>query len=197
MKYLGNLHNRAVYVWEFPDKSVYVGLTLNLDRRKSEHNDLTNNTAVSKHIKLTGLIPEYKIISDEYINSEDAQNLENCTIEEYRGKGWKVLNIAKAGGLGGCKRRITKEMAQMDALKYKTKTEWSIKSPQMYSAAYRNEWFDELTRHMKNGKIKWGEQEILDVIKNYKTLKDFRIGNPQAYDSLRKQSKDFCIFVCD
>ena len=95
MKYLGNLHNRAVYVWEFPDKSVYVGLTLNLDRRKSEHNDLTNNTAVSKHIKLTGLIPEYKIISDEYINSEDAQNLENCTIEEYRGKGWKVLNIAK------------------------------------------------------------------------------------------------------
>ncbi len=195
MKYLGNLYHRAVYVWEFPDNSVYVGLTLNIDRRKSEHNDLTKNTAVSKHIKSTGLVPEYKIISDDYIDAEDAQNLENCTIEEYRAKGWKVLNIAKAGGLGGCKRRITKEMAQVDSLKYKTKTEWSKMSPQTYYAANRNGWFDELTKHMKSGRIKWGEQEILDVAIKYKSFKDFRIGNPQAYDALRNQTQEFRDYI--
>lgn len=197
MKYLGNLFNRAVYAWEFDDKSVYVGLTLDLDRRGKEHNDILKNTQVSKHIKNTGLTPKFKIISDEYISSDDAQNLENCTIEEYRLNDWKILNLAKPGGLGGCKRRITKDMAIKDALNYKTKTEWSKKSPTFYSAAYRNGWFDEATSHMVSGNLKWGEKEILDIIKvnNYKTLKEFRNGHPNVYDSLRNQTKEFRDYI--
>lgn len=197
MKYLGNLFNRAVYVWEFDDNSVYVGLTLNLDRRGKEHTDLTNKSQVSKHIKETGTIPKFKLISDEYINADDAQNLENCTIEEYKIKGWKILNIAKAGGLGGCKRKFTKDMVIQDALKYKTKTEWQKKSPTLYGVAYRNKWFDEATAHMKHGGTKWKEEDIMDDIRknDYKTLLDFRIGSPQAYDSLRNQTPQFREYI--
>lgn len=197
MRYLGNLYHRAVYVWEFDDNSVYVGLTLDLDRRGKEHTDLSNNTQVSKHIQETGILPKFKLISDDYISSEDAQNLENCTIDEYKLKGWKILNVAKAGGLGGCKRRITKDMVIKDALKYKTKTEWQKKSPSIYGAAYRNKWFDEATSHMKHGGTKWNEQQILDDIEknNYKTILDFRTGSPQAYDALRNQTPQFREYI--
>jgi len=195
MSFLGNMYRRAVYVWEFPNNSVYVGLTLNTERRKKEHSDIEGKSEVSRYIKKTGLTPSFKLISDDYIDASDAQNLEDCTIQDYKIKGWNILNKAKAGGLGGCKRRITKDEVAKEALKYTTKTMFQKNSPQAYSAAYRNGWFDEVTSHMKHGGLKWGEKEILDVIKNYETLKDFRNGNPQAYDALRNQTKEFKNYI--
>jgi hypothetical protein len=109
MQYLGNMYSRAVYSFEFPDKTAYVGLTLNIDKRKIQHIHKTSNSPVAKYRNLTGQEPIFKIISNGYVESSEAQNIENCTINDYKLRGWKVLNKAKAGGLG-CVRIIwTKE----------------------------------------------------------------------------------------
>ena len=37
MKVLGDRKKRMIYAYEFPDHSVYVGLTFNYDKRDKEH----------------------------------------------------------------------------------------------------------------------------------------------------------------
>ena len=55
MKRLGNLYNRCIYSYEFPDNYVYVGLTYNLHERNLQHIKMG---PVFKHIKETNLEPE-------------------------------------------------------------------------------------------------------------------------------------------
>jgi predicted GIY-YIG superfamily endonuclease len=109
MQYLGNQYKRLVYLFKFDDNSVYIGLTYNKDDRYMSH--LTSpNSAVFRHIQKTGLQPKFEIISDDYIDVQDAANLEVCKIQEYRNLGYNVLNTMKGGGLGSCKKKWTKEL---------------------------------------------------------------------------------------
>jgi hypothetical protein len=66
MKEQGNSFTRIIYSFEFADNCVYVGLTFNEKKRKSEH--LSDNRGpVAKHITKTGLIPKYKRLSNPVI----------------------------------------------------------------------------------------------------------------------------------
>jgi len=175
MEYLGNLFNRLVYVYEFPDKSVYVGLTMNKSQRDRTHKKEGSKSAVLKHIKETGLNPEYKVISDDYIDASDAQNLENCTIEKYRNEGWNILNKAKAGGLGGrCLVNWTLEKTQLEALKYDTLTKFADGARTAFNTAKRNGWLPEITKHMIVLKIKRTPDSIIEKMSQYKSLGEFR-----------------------
>lgn len=90
-----------VYAYEFNDKSVYIGLTRNLEKRINIRNN-DYNDAVNLHMRKTKLIPKLIEIS-KYIKSEKAQLLEITTIENYKNNGWKILNRREGGGLGGYK----------------------------------------------------------------------------------------------
>ncbi len=175
MEYLGNLFKRLVYVYEFPDKSVYVGLTMNKSERDRTHKKEGSKSAVLKHIKETGFNPEYKVISDDYIDASDAQNLENCTIEKYRNEGWNILNKAKAGGLGGrCLVNWTLEKTQIEALKYDTLTKFADGSRTAFNTAKRNGWLPEITKHMRVLKIKRTPESILEKMSQHKSLGELR-----------------------
>lgn len=103
MKPIGDLYSRLIYAYEFSDKSVYVGLTCNSDRRKNEHLNLlskkSKSTTVTKYILKTGLQPIYKELT-EYVNVEEAQKLESFYINFYKKNGWIILNKIIAGGIG-------------------------------------------------------------------------------------------------
>ena len=71
MKVYGDLYKRLIYVCEFSDNNVYIGLTCDSDRRKDEHINTDINSSSYKHKLKTGLIPEYKELTD-YINVEEA-----------------------------------------------------------------------------------------------------------------------------
>jgi hypothetical protein len=145
---LGHLYSRMVYAYEFPDNTVYVGLTLNKEKRDAAHNDLVKlSSPVAKHILKTNLKPNYKVVS-EYIDAKDAQDLENCTIENYRQNGWNVLNSHKGGGLGACRRFWTKEMTEIAASKYTTKSEFKRNDKNAYQAAQKYGWLKDITQHM-------------------------------------------------
>ena len=137
---IGNLYKRLIYVFEFSENSVYIGLTCDSDRRMNEH--LMSKTSVYKHIKKTGLSPSYKELT-EYINSEEASVLEINYVEEYKKKGFNILNIVKAGGLGGSRIKWNYESCKEESSKYKNRTDFCRYKRKAYDLCVRNGWIDE------------------------------------------------------
>jgi predicted GIY-YIG superfamily endonuclease len=172
MTRVGNLYKRLVYAYEFPDNSVYVGLTYDKQDRDSRHKQ-KEKSAVFQHIKKTGLEPIMINISDDYIDAEDARTLEECTIQKYKMDGWNVLNIAKAGGLGGCARIWKKEEVQKLAKQFTSPTKFKSKHSSAFNAAKRNGWLDEVTTHMKK-KNRWTDEVLKDRMSNYNSQSELR-----------------------
>jgi predicted GIY-YIG superfamily endonuclease len=185
---IGNLVKRAVYAFEFPDKSVYVGLTYNLGLREKQHLADEGYSAVSKHIKKTNLSPLFKKISEDYLDAQDALNLEICTIEKYRNEGWNILNIRKGGELGfACSRIYTFEKVKEEASKYKSVGEFKKNALEYYRAAIRNGWFDEITSNMdRKARKKITKDQVKDVALRYTTLADFEREQPSFYSAARR-----------
>ena len=171
-KPLGNIRKRLIYSFEFPDKSVYVGLTFDADGRYRQHQKSVTS-AVNKYGKETGLIPTFNILT-EYVSDEEAVKMEYEYVNQYRNNGWKILNIAKTGGLGSIPIKWTIDILKQEALKYKTRAEFLKMNPKAYGAALRYKIMNDITKHMgkrKNEKIP--TEYILSVAKQYNVLKDF------------------------
>ena len=83
MKICGNSHHRLIYLFEFNDNNVYIGLTYNYENRCNEHLITDKSSSVYKHIEKTGLIPTYKKLTD-YIDIEDAMSFEKYYIIHYK-----------------------------------------------------------------------------------------------------------------
>ena len=113
MKVLGDRKKRMIYAYEFPDHSVYVGLTYNYDKRDKEHKS-KENSAVRQHIKQTGLIPIHKPLTD-YLPVKDAQQMEGEFVDYYRRLGWTILNVKQTGGVG----IITNKVEDAKILEYR------------------------------------------------------------------------------
>jgi hypothetical protein len=103
---------KIVYSFTFYDDDknivgVYVGITNDEERRKNEHiygkssfNDREVKSAVSKFINENPNFSfEYKKLS-ELSDYQTAAKLEQKYVDEYRDKGYRILNIRKTGGGG-------------------------------------------------------------------------------------------------
>lgn len=146
MKPLGSLYERLIYAYEFPDKSVYVGLTHDSDERYEDHM-INKKGQVYKHINKTKLTPKYKLLTD-YIDVYEASKKEGMVVEEYRNNGWKILNKAKTGSVGSGVRKWTKEKCLEVSKKCKFKKEYYENYKASYLAARKNGWLDECCKHM-------------------------------------------------
>jgi predicted GIY-YIG superfamily endonuclease len=186
MESLGNIAHRMIYSFEFPDKTVYVGLTFNSKKRFNQHLK-SIKSAVNKHIKETGLTPIFKKHTD-YISKEDAIKMEGEIEDQYRQNGWKILNIAKTGALGSSILKWTFDELQKEALKFKTRGEFSNQSPSAYSSAQRQGLLDDITKHMTLlKKYKYTYDQLKDVANKYTSLRDFREYDDGAYQSAKAQ----------
>jgi hypothetical protein len=180
---LGDLFNRLVYAYEFPDNTAYIGLTHDKDERDYLHRI---KGPIAKHINETGLQPVLKLISVDYINAVDAQNLEACTIEKYKKDGWNLLNKAKAGSLGMCKVFWTKDKVQNEANKFERRVDFQKNSPKAYNAALRNGWLDEVCDHMEKTFIEWTKDKVIEIAKEYTKVIDFQRNSPKAYGAAQR-----------
>jgi predicted GIY-YIG superfamily endonuclease len=180
---LGDLYNRLVYVYEFPDNHAYVGLTHDKDERDYLHRI---KGPIAKHISETGSQPTLKLITADYIDASDAQKMEECTIDLYKQKGWVLLNKAKAGSLGMCKRVWTKDKVQHEANKYKRRIDFQNQSSKAYNAALRNGWLDEVCDHMEKTFIEWTYDKAFEIAKEYGRLTDFQKNSPKAYGAAQR-----------
>jgi hypothetical protein len=195
MDFLGDLYKRMVYLYEFPDGAVYVGLTLSKERRNTQH--LTDlSSPVFRYMSETKQTPSLRIVSDEYIDAESAQNLEKCTIEKFRLDNRNVLNKHKGGGLGSCTRIWTKDKVSEIALKFTKMNDFKKQANQAYQAAKRNGWLEEIRKKMKPAYQIKNVDDLITLMGDYNSMNDFRQNDynyfQQAHRKLGNQFiKDF------
>lgn len=162
-----NSSKRCVYVYEFSDNSIYVGLTWNFEERHYNHtlyDGKDNRSAVKKYIDKTNLQPTYRIVLD-YTDKTIASKFENKLIKEYRDKGYNVLNKIKGGGLGFSK-KFNKDEIISEALKYDSRTRFMMGSGGHYRRAIKEGWLDEVCSHMEPQRY-WTEERVKELIKEH------------------------------
>lgn len=184
MRIVGNKKKRCIYVAEFSDHSIYVGLTCDTKRRWQDHVS-AEDSAVYLHIQETGLKPIFTIIHN-YVNIETAQKLEGEYEQYYRDEGWNVLNRARTGALGG-EAGYTKEEVIEVASHYSTLKEFREKDAGYYEAGYRSDYWNEIrnicTPHQH---LKYTETELQDIAQKYTNKTDFYHSVHGAYEAAKK-----------
>jgi len=184
MTKLGNTHKRCVYIWEFDDHSVYVGITCNYNRRIYDH--ITKpNLPVYIHLKNhKGFCKQLT----EYLSIDIVGKIENDYIELYRRNGWWVLNKAKGGSLGGNTRKWTYEKCKNVALKCKTKKELIEKYNTVSIKIRKNKWFELIEHFIESRKPNgyWTYDRCKKLALECQTKKEMNEKFRQPYDVICK-----------
>jgi hypothetical protein len=179
--YIGNQVKRLVYAYEFSDNSAYVGLTYNDKKRSSEHGK-NGKTSVSKHMRKTGTTPTKKIISNGYIDADEASILEEKVRLEYQSKGWNILNEKKGGGLGGNNIKWTEDELRSNAKSCNSREELKDKfSNGFITAAKKLGIYEDITKDMPY-KLNYYDKSIAEnIAKGYQMIKEFKSEHPSLY----------------
>lgn len=183
---LGNKQLRCIYSYEFlEDKTVYVGLTYNLNMRQNSRN-CDEKDPVTKHMLKTGFNPIRKQLTD-YISLNDAIILESKYLEAYKNNEWKILNIAKTGGIGGNIIYWTKERCIEAAKQCKNTHEFNKLYKGAYSASLNNGWINEINNFLEKSKggpvIKHTYESCKLIASLCITKKEFRIMHTYEYQA--------------
>ena len=182
MTLMGNKFKRCIYIIEIKNKKkVYVGLTQHFETRIKAH----LKSKRFKNFKKEQLIIRQ---ASEYIAREKAAQLEIDLMEKKLDEGFKLLNEAPGGGLGGSTLEWTKEKVSISAKKEKLKMIWKKKYPGAYAAALRGGYLEEVTIHMPilNPKGKWKEKEdVLADANKYPSRSEWQFASVGAYESAK------------
>ena len=175
MELNGNTYKRMIYVYEFEDGYAYVGLTYNLNNRNNRHLS-DKKSSVYKHLK--GRDIKYKLNKlTDFIEKSKAQELEKYFHLKYLENGWNMLNVAKTGALGGITLKWTYEKVKMEAFKYKSKSEFKLKSSSAYIAARKNNWLNDITDHMiiiRKSSNYWTKENVEIEALKYNSKSEFK-----------------------
>jgi len=182
----GNKIKRCIYVYEFDDNSAYVGLTYNINNRHIRHT--TDNSSVVYN-KIKENISYIRKQLTDYIDIEEAKEMENFYVNEYKNNKWNILNSVKTGSLGGDFLKWTKEKCQEEALKYKYRTDFQNNSRGSYLRSKRSGWLDEVCSHMKrppSHKLKWNKEKCGEEALKYKKRSDYKKSSGSSYVAASK-----------
>ena len=178
MKTIGHLYKRCIYVYEFDDNFVYVGLTFNLEKRNEKH--LKRGT-VYEHIQKNN---NYKLNQlTEYIDVDLAIKKEFDFVQYYKDNNYKILNKVKTGSIGSIS-KWNKEKCKNEALKYSSKFEFQKKSSGAYNFAYLNKWINDICSHMESRV--WTKQKCQKEAKKYNSKIEYRKKSSGSYSSALK-----------
>ena len=185
----GHRYKRAIYIYEFDKKNVYVGLTYNYDRRYwSHHND--KSSQVYKSIKKYKRFEYFE--QGRWMSPEKAAREERAWVDWYKRNDWYVLNIATPGSIGGSQIKWTKELSIKEAKKYKTRKEFREKSPSAYSSCKRQKITIEAFSHMAPASRvqRWTKEECIKAAKKAKTQVEFKNKYAGAYGASKRNGWD-------
>jgi hypothetical protein len=201
MVFLNNLSKRLVYAFEFYDENanpagVYVGLTYNVEQRKSAHESGINflgkeeksvvNNFMKKHPTFT-----YKFYEKtDYIDANEAAKLERYWERDYFLKGWNVLNIKVTGGLGKMGKSLKQLKQELDYV-YDVegiKTLYDLQNSQKYKKLYGMVVDWGLHDPRKDGYLLDKFERQIDYIKTNDELMD-DVKKYNSYDDFKKDKK--------
>lgn len=189
----GNNKYRLIYAYEFEDKSVYVGLTGNINRRNNQHQK--SGTVFQYKVK-TKLKFNLVILTD-YIDVNVAIEKETYFLEKYKIEKWNILNKIKTGGIGKVDKIWTYERCKEEAMIYNNRTDFKNKSGGAYSSAYMNNWLDDICSQMnKKQHIQnyWTLKKCQKEALKYNSKKDYSNLSHGSYSSALKNGwlDDIC-----
>ena len=182
----------CVYAYMFPEtRTAYVGRTVEPSRRHRHHckkKDTVAKYARSRHLP----VPEMTILIDGVTPKEGAL-LEAIAMEEFTGHGWKLINKAKAGSLGGlARRKLSRKHCLEVARSCKTVYELHHFHPSEYNALRQYGWISECDWlvYLRKPAGTWSnadDETLRREAMKYKTRNDFMNGSSAAYDNARKR----------
>lgn len=176
---------RCIYVATFDDGCAYVGLTFYAEKRWTDHlSDL--DSSVFLHITETGLEPHFERLTD-YMSPDVASKQEGIYKQKYADMGWKILNRAPTGSLGG-EHGYTKEEVFEEMKKYKTLTEFRKEAGGYYESAYRSDYWEEVIEKMPRRWHDWiyTRDKIEEIVAPLHSMKEFRRVNQSALQAARR-----------
>lgn len=188
MRRVGNKKIRCVYSIKVKGKKIiYIGLTGDIKRRMRDH--FRENPKIIDLVNKFGIKSLIKKQLTDYILAEKAINIERKLITEYKSQDYKVLNIARAGSLGGTTIKWTKEKILIQAKKYKTIAEWLKNDVLSYKAAWSMGILKEATKHMERlWEKKWTDEKIIEAALRYKTFKLWLEKDKNSYAAAQKRN---------
>jgi hypothetical protein len=179
MERIGNRNSRAIYALEFSDKSVYVGLTHDVAKRKRQHlHKPTSKVMAAKFA--TGIPFVFKVLTD-YLPVGEAAHLEGDVLATYLAEGWVSLNSSATGSLGTNEVKWTLDKLKASAKKYETRGEWLKEDHRAYDAAHTHGLLDECCAHMHPVRESWTPDILKASALKYGTRKEWRAAEPKAY----------------
>jgi len=126
----------------------------------------------------------------KFISRSDFQKLSGSAYASAQKNGW-VEDI--------CKHMIEKrkekgfwdfEQCKKEARKYKTRTEFSIKSSSAYNTSKQNKWLDIICTHMISSQHKhgyWTIEKCTEAAAPYRTRMEFKKADAKGYDAARSK----------
>lgn len=190
MELQGSKFKRLIYAYEFPDNTVYVGLTFNMEQRNNSHMN-SNSSAVYLHMMKTGLTPIKKTLTI-FMDKDEAAKKETEIENKYRSEGWILLNRTKTGGLGGNKLKWDKDTIRTEALKYENLSDFYIYAASAVQAAksFGNDFYQDVIKHMTKKITYWTDEMLRDEALKYNTKTKFARGS-NAYGAAKRRGDDF------
>lgn len=201
-----DIFRRDIYVYDIyyqGEKYAYVGLTYNVEHRHKCHlND--NRDAIFKFKEKTGCEIPYPEILYRNLDVDSASKKEDELIQEYKSRGYIMLNRVKGGSLGGFQgHSYSWEECKIIGGKYKTLKSWRDNEPKSYEFAryhfhdelkyfgneLRKKWINPL-----NKRIKISNDELANLARQYKKSTHFTREHPSLADELRKRGLDEAVW---
>jgi predicted GIY-YIG superfamily endonuclease len=191
MELQGSKFKRLIYAYEFPDNSVYVGLTFNMNQRNTSHMN-SESSAVFQHMTKTGLVPVKKTLT-VFMDKDEASKKETEIENKYRSEGWIILNRTKTGGLGGNKLKWDRETIRVEALKYNNLSDFYIRAPSAIQAAKSlgEDFYQDVIKHMSKKITYWTDEMLRDEALKYDTKNKFAKGSNKAYNAAKRRGEEF------
>ena len=178
-----NNSKRALYVFEFPDNSAYIGLTHNYDRRYNQH--MRDSVRI---IKKTDEIGHEFIMYNDWMAPAKAAKEEVKLIQQYKDDGWKVLNRTRGGELGSNIIKWTEEEILKYAKSCKDYREFTLKLPSVWNSAKRQGLIDKVSKILdkaRNGGY-WDKEKALEEARRHKTKSSFHAKSGGAWSYAKK-----------
>lgn len=175
----------TVYAYEFSDsKVVYIGRTINMDRRHIEH--CQPDDPISIYAKSINASIPSPIVLHTGLKVAEGQAQEREEIARYQKEGWTLLNKAKGGSIGALVQRLSKEHCIEVAKKYKYLKDFEREHHREYNTLLKYGCLDECT-WLTRTQVKcgtWNDYETCraEALK-YKSRYEFSRSNSGAYQA--------------